>query len=53
MKNQNLSKTGDKCPRSGEWVALDDTTSPVFVAKGEKMPPFKGRSINWQFKTSI
>jgi hypothetical protein len=53
MKNQNLSKTGEKCPRSGEWVALDDINSSAFVKKGEEMPPFRGRSINWQFKQSL
>lgn len=53
MENTNLSKTGEICPRSGEWVALDDITSSVFLTKGEEMPPFKGRSINWQFKPSL
>lgn len=53
MENMNLSKTGDKCPLSGEWVALDDKNSSIFVTQGEEMPPFNGRSINWQFKSSL
>ncbi len=53
MKNKNLSRTGDKCPRSGKWVALDDIEYSVFVTRGEDMPPYKGRSINWQFKPTL
>lgn len=51
MKNMRFSKTGEKCPRTGEWITLEDMTSTVFLHKGDEMPPYKGRSVNWQFKS--
>lgn len=53
MDNQNLSKTGDICPKSGEWLVLEDYSSSMFIQEGEEMPAFKGRSVNWQFKNSV
>jgi hypothetical protein len=52
MKNLNFSKTGEKCPKSGEWIVLEDMASIVILHKGDEMPAFKGRSVTWQLKTS-
>lgn len=52
MKNINLSKTGEKCPQSGLWMALKDSNSTIIPRLGDSMPSFNGRSINWQFKDS-
>lgn len=51
MKNINLSKTGETCPQSGIWMALEDN-STILLHQGDTMPSYKGRSINWQFKDS-
>lgn len=52
MKSQNLSKTGDKCPKSGEWLVLEDNSSLILLKEGDEMPPFKGRSVQWMHKDS-
>jgi len=40
--------TGEICPESGVWkvVGLNSTTAPI--AKGNRMPPYSGRSVNWE-----
>jgi hypothetical protein len=53
MENKNLARTGDKCPQSGEWVALEDGTSSFLLKKGEEMPSYRGRSISWQLKKTF
>lgn len=53
MRTTNFSKTGDRCPRSGEWFTLGDNSSSVYLKRGEEMPSYKGRSVNWQIKTGI
>lgn len=53
MNTNYLSKTGDKCPITGEWLTLEDNSTMVFIKEGEFMPPFKGRSVNWQLKSSF
>jgi hypothetical protein len=50
MITHNFSKTGDKCPISGEWFTLEDNVSSVYLNQGEEMPPFNGRSVSWQLK---
>lgn len=50
MTTNNFSKTGDRCPKSGEWVTLEEKMSSIYLKEGEEMPSYKGRSVNWQFK---
>jgi hypothetical protein len=50
METTILSKTGERCPKTGMWVALEDMNSSVFIEEGTEMPPFKGRSISWEIK---
>lgn len=43
--------TGQKCPESGVWKVDDPfetTTAPI--AKGNVMPPYKGRAVTWILK---
>lgn len=40
--------TGHKCPESGVWKVdsyTDSTTAPI--AKGNVMPPYKGKAVTW------
>lgn len=53
MSTNNFSKTGDRCPISGEWVALEDTTRSVYLIEGDEMPSYKGRSVSWQLKNAV
>jgi hypothetical protein len=42
------AKTGTRCPESGVWKVdhpVDTTTAPI--AKGNTMPPYKGRAVTW------
>lgn len=53
MRTNNFSKTGDKCPKSGEWFALEDKMSSVYLNEGDEMPSYKGRSVSWQLKNPV
>ncbi len=41
------AKTGETCPESGVWkvVGTPSTTAPI--AKGNRMPPYDGKSVTW------
>jgi hypothetical protein len=42
------ASTGHKCPESGVWKVddrFDTTTAPI--AKGNTMPPYKGKAVTW------
>lgn len=41
------ASTGQICPESGVWkvVGTPSTTAPI--AKGNRMPPYSGRSVVW------
>ncbi len=45
-----LVKTGSVCPESGVWKAegynAPDAEAPI--AKGNRMPPYRGTSVNWR-----
>lgn len=41
-------QTGHVCPESGVWKvdsSTETTTAPI--AKGNVMPPYKGKSVMW------
>ena len=42
------ASTGQKCPESGVWqvVGTPSTTAPI--AKGNTMPPYRGRAVTWK-----
>jgi hypothetical protein len=42
------ASTGHHCPESGVWKVdsyTDTTTAPI--AKGNVMPPYKGKAVTW------
>lgn len=43
-------KTGETCKESGVWetVSTPSTTAPI--AKGNRFPPYRGRSVYWILK---
>jgi ribosomal protein L31E len=41
------AETHEICPRSGEWAVMDEIEAKLFVARGQKLPPHKGRNVNW------
>lgn len=42
------ARTGEVCPESGVWqvVGTPSTTAPI--AKGNRMPPYSGKAVNWK-----
>lgn len=41
-------RTGETCPESGIWKVddpVDTTTAPI--AKGNRFPPYDGKSVVW------
>ncbi|WP_280254913.1 hypothetical protein [Nocardia wallacei] len=43
-----IAHTSDKCPESGVWqvVGTPSTTAPI--AKGNIMPPYSGKAVDWK-----
>ena len=42
------SRTGERCPESSVWKVddmFDTTTAPI--AKGNVMPPYRGKAVVW------
>lgn len=48
IKIGTIVTTGQVCPESGVWsvVGLPTTTAPI--AKGNRMPPYGGRAVQWR-----
>jgi hypothetical protein len=42
-----LAKTGEICPESGVWAVVGTPTTTAPIAKGNRMPPYAGRAVNW------
>jgi hypothetical protein len=40
--------TGEICPESGIWSVVGYPTTTAPIAKGNRMPPYEGRSVNWK-----
>jgi hypothetical protein len=41
------ARTGENCPESGVWQPIGYTeTAPI--AKGNRMPPYKGVAVTWK-----
>jgi hypothetical protein len=44
-----LASTGELCPESGVWEAQAyPTTTTAPIAKGNRMPPYRGNSVAWK-----
>ncbi|MDB2217379.1 hypothetical protein [Mycobacteroides abscessus] len=43
-----IAHTGSICPESGIWkvVGTPSTTAPI--ARGNRMPPYNGKAVDWQ-----
>jgi hypothetical protein len=39
--------TGHTCPESGVWKVEGTPTTTAPIAKGNKMPPYGGKSVIW------
>jgi hypothetical protein len=42
-----IVSTGHVCPESGVWQPVGYTTTAP-IAKGNKMPPYNGKAVNWK-----
>ena len=40
-------RTGDTCPESGVWGVEGYPTTTAPIAKGNRMPPYRGISVFW------
>ena len=40
-------RTGDICPESGVWKAEASPSTTAPIAKGNRMPPYRGQSVYW------
>lgn len=45
-----IAKTGESCPATGRWKVLEDPSFEEIIHEGSEMPPFKGRSVSWEFR---
>lgn len=39
--------TGETCPESGVWKVEGNPTTTAPISKGNRMPPYGGRSVVW------
>lgn len=39
--------TGNICPESGVWKVVGNLSTTAPIAKGNRMPPYGGRSVIW------
>lgn len=39
--------TGQNCPESGVWKVDGTPTTTAPIAKGNRMPPYAGKSVIW------
>lgn len=47
-----IAVSGQDCPATGVWRALDSSVPPLLVRKGEIMPGAGGRIVSWEFVQS-
>jgi hypothetical protein len=40
-------KTGEICPESGVWRAEANPSTTAPIAKGDRMPPYRGQAVVW------
>jgi len=39
--------TGETCPESGVWKVEGYPTTTAPISRGNRMPPYGGRSVSW------
>lgn len=42
------ARTGEKCPESGVWKVVGQPSTTAPIAKGNTMPPYDGRAVEWE-----
>jgi len=42
------AKTGQKCPYSGIWEVIGETTTTAPISVGNIMPPYKDKGVTWK-----
>ena len=42
------AKTGEVCPESGRWDVVGYPTTSAPIAKGNRMPPYTNKAVQWQ-----
>lgn len=42
------AKTGQVCPESGKWVVDGYPSTSAPIAKGNRMPPYRGNAVTWK-----
>lgn len=42
------ARTGEICPESGVWKVLGTPSTTAPIAKGNRMPPYRGKAVTWQ-----
>ena len=48
MEDQKvILSTGKKCTVSGEWEIEGRISTTVYVTKGDLMPPYCGKNVQW------
>ena len=43
-----IAHTGETCPESGVWEAQSNPSTTAPIAKGNRMPPYNGRAVDWK-----
>jgi len=42
------ARTGQNCPESGIWKVVGTPTTTAPIAKGNRMPPYRGKAVTWR-----
>lgn len=42
------ARTGEICPESGIWKVVGTPTTTAPIAKGDRMPPYSGKAVDWE-----
>ncbi|GAA0473273.1 hypothetical protein GCM10009096_13220 [Parasphingorhabdus litoris] len=42
------ARTGEICPESGVWKAEATPSTTAPIAKGNRMPPYRGKAVSWK-----
>lgn len=44
---KNILHSGRKCTISGEWAVLNVISTTVCLSKGEQVPEYCGKKVDW------
>lgn len=40
-------RTGEVCPETGVWKAMEPTSPPSPLKRGDILPPYTGKRVTW------